>query len=46
MGKHERGEERPLNLRGRLLLAALRGAVAGAIHAGLTWLIDQLSGAE
>jgi hypothetical protein len=46
MGKYERGEERPLNLRARLLLAGVRGAVAGAIHTGLTWLIDQLSGAE
>lgn len=46
MKTNERDDERPLGLRVWILLAGVRGAVSGAVHSGLTWLIDQLSDAK
>ena len=46
MTTNERGDDATLRLRVRLLVATVRGAVSGAMNAGLTWLIEQFTEAE
>ena len=36
-------EQKDASLRLRLLVATVRGAISGAVHASVPWLIEQLA---
>jgi hypothetical protein len=46
MNTNEHGDGIPRHLRVWLLLSIVRGAVSGAVHAGVTWLINQFTEAQ